>query len=103
MQGGYGYTPKQAGDLTIDQILMLMTDRKILAGNRRNTRSPLVMVASVENNLLSGRDTKGNPIKRMVKGISKARQLMEAANTRRLAEKTKKPPKREIKNTRRGK
>ena len=79
MDGGRGYTPEQVGVLTIDQVLMLLTDRKLLC-NRSKTLSSLeaVNAVSTEDGYICARDVKGNLIRGRVRGKSKARELMEA-------------------------
>jgi len=79
MDGGRGYTPQQVGEMTVDQIMMLMADKKVLLGKR--TRSITPMVASTmasEEGLIRGRDRDGNPIIGKFRGVSKARELMNA-------------------------
>ena len=37
--GGYGYTPNEVGDMTLDQIYMLITDEKMLRSSSSKSRS----------------------------------------------------------------
>lgn len=79
MAGGYGYTPQQVKELTIDQVLMLLTDRKILQGKRTEVMDTVVApTLTNEEGLIRGRDRDGNPIVGRVQGVSKARALMNA-------------------------
>jgi ribosomal protein S6E (S10) len=77
MEGGHGYTPSQVGEMTLDQILMLMTDRKFLL-NRKNTVDPMQATSMAdEDGVIKGRAADGTPIKGRIAGKSKARMLME--------------------------
>jgi len=71
------------GDLTLDQIYMLLVDRKVLLAKSRKgggvKRSPIDVLATAETDgKIRGRAADGTPIKGRVGGKSLARQLMEA-------------------------
>jgi hypothetical protein len=75
---GRGYTPQQVGDMTLDQIFMLMSDSNIL--RRRNERAvdsgPLEVVSAKDSEgFISGRDIDGKSIKAVIKGESLASRL----------------------------
>ncbi len=76
-EGGRGYTPKEVGDMTLDQVLMLFADRKILL-NRKRRKDPLT-VKPDKDGMIPGRDRDGKPIRGRVGGKSVARRLMEAS------------------------
>ncbi len=75
-EGGRGYTPREIGDMTLDQVLMLLTDRKLLL-NRKRRKDPLA-VKPDKDGMIPGRAADGTPIRGRVTGKSKARRLMEA-------------------------
>lgn len=73
--------------MTLDQICMMLTDRKNLK-RRDNVRSletpPLATVGMAdEKGLIKGRAADDTPIQARIAGVSKARQLTEAAAKRR--------------------
>jgi len=100
MDGGRGYTPQQVGELTLDQVLMLLTDRKILANrNKPLSSSEAGYTLANKDGYVRARDVKGNPIMLRAGGKSKARQLIEAERARKAAEKAKEveqPSRREL-------
>jgi len=91
MDGGRGYTPEQVGALTIDQVLMLLTDRKLLC-NRSKSLSSLEVMSTVgtKDGRICARDVNDNLIQGQIRGKSKARELMEA-EAKRKGEKSRKP------------
>ena len=99
-EGGRGYTPTEVGELTLDEVMMLLTDRKLLQdgkGHRKQQMSATTASMMAEDGKLRGRDKDGNPMVARIAGVSKARRLMEAAKARREAEQKNKPSKRELK------
>ena len=79
MDGGRGYTPQQVGEMTLDQVLMLLTDRKSLL-HRKSTMPALeASNLSTPDGKIRGRAEDGTPIVGRIAGKSKARMLMEAA------------------------
>jgi len=93
-EGGYGFTPQQVGNFTLDQIFMLFANRKELRKTEkvRTTKLPSIqasqMINSDEDGLVQGRDKDGNPIKgKVYTGKSVARRLMEAKVEREAKEK----------------
>lgn len=94
--GGRGYTPNQVAEFTLDQVLMLLTDRKYLTHSRSETVEPLAATSMADKDgLIHGRDKDGKPIIGRIAGKSRARQLMEAAEARKDAEKKQQPSPRE--------
>lgn len=85
-EGGRAYTPSQVGDMTIDQIYMLLCDRKVLRSSGRMravAASPHAVVGNTdENGMLSGVAKDGTKIKAKIMGKSKARRLMEEEEQR---------------------
>ncbi len=76
-EGGHGYTPDQVGSMTLDQIIMLMVDRKNLL-NRKSTISPMNAASLAgPDGKIKGRASDGSAIAGRVGGKSKARMLME--------------------------
>ena len=79
MEGGRGYTPQQVGEMSLDQVLMLLTDRKQLLNRKKTIPSmEAVHLATKDGNIL-GRAADGTQIVGRIAGKSKARMLMEAA------------------------
>ena len=93
MEGGYGYTPREVGGLTIDQVFMLLTDKRFLrrgTGPRTVKHSPLQTRGTPDaEGRRKGRDADGKPIKGRIRGRSVARQLMEEQAAAKQAVKTK--------------
>lgn len=79
MEGGRGYTPQQVGEMTLDQVLMLMTDRKQLLNRKKTVPSLEAVHFADKDGRIAGRAADGTPIVGRIVGKSKARQLMEAA------------------------
>lgn len=91
LEGGFGYTPQEAGSLTLDQVFMLLTDRGNLRskpGSRITKISSLGAKSTLTKNgeLIAGRAADGTPIKAKIAGKSLARQLMEKKEQRLLEE-----------------
>lgn len=89
-EGGYGYTPKQVGDMTLDQIFMLMADKKILRGAKKR-REMFVGGGSAglkpdSDGFVKGRAADGTPIKARIGGQSKAARLRAEAEAAKKAE-----------------
>jgi len=85
--GGRGQQLSEVVNWTPDQILMALCDRKILRhGRRRQSVDPL-QLASGKDGKLPGRAADGTPIKGVIRGKSKARELMEASEAKRKEEK----------------
>ena len=78
--GGRQYTPRDVGELTLDQVFMLLTDRKMLL-KRTSNLSALQAGSSLadKEGMIAGRAADGTPIKGRISGVSKARQMAEAA------------------------
>lgn len=91
--GGAGFTPEEVGRMTLDQVLMRLTNRSILL-NRTNSIHPYNAVSMADSQRqMRGIDGDGKPINARIAGKSKARQLMEAAEARKKAELAKQPAK----------
>ena len=79
--------------MTIDQILMRLTDKKLLEGKGKRGQAMLPMAAAALANkegFIKGRAADGTPIKGRIAGKSLAKQLAEKAVARRAAEQKKK-------------
>lgn len=90
-EGGFGYTPQQVGALTLDQILMLLGDRKMLKGKTgrrsRETKTEAAMAMADKDGMVKGRAADGSPMRARVTGKSKAKQLLEAQQKKRKRKK----------------
>lgn len=80
--GGGGFTPKEVGEMTLDQIYMCLTDRKVL---RDRVGARTVRTSEIAAGPRMGRAADGTPIKGQVRGLSKARELMNKAEAERKA------------------
>lgn len=77
---GMGYTPQQVGEMTLDNIFMLLSNKKIL---RRSVKRRLVkggMPLVEKDGTVRGRAEDGTEIRGRIAGKSLARQLMESEN-----------------------
>ncbi len=85
MEGGFGYLPSEVGELTLDQVFFLLTDRKNLSrkpgGSRTASVTPVAGMA-----LRKGRAADGTLIQARVTGKSLARRLMEEEAEKKLKE-----------------
>lgn len=92
MDGGYGFTPSAVGGFTIDQVFMLLCDKKVLRMGERKRVSEYSSVAALgalsadENGLIPGRTRDGKVMRAQIKGKSKARQLAEDEENRKARE-----------------
>ena len=81
LDGGFGFRPKDVGDMTLDQVLMLLADPKVLrkSGNRRTASMGVTEAAVVAgtDGTVKGRAADGTPITGRIGGKSLARQLMD--------------------------
>lgn len=78
--GGRGYTPKEVGELSVDQVLMLLTDRKLLLARRgKHVTAEQAVVLAGEDGAFRGRSVDGTEITLRSTGKSKAQQLRERA------------------------
>lgn len=92
--GGRGYTPAQVGAMTLDELFLLLCDKKLLrAGQNQRTVSmgSLEAISMSPDGMIKGRTADGQPIEGKVTGKSVARQLMEAEEAAKIAENAKKP------------
>ncbi len=92
-EGGRGHRLADVVEMTLDQVLMLLADRKMLRRNKDGVRTAKTMPGAVrrdKDGMVKGRAGDGTPIRGRIAGKSKARQLMEAAEERRLKEKKEK-------------
>jgi len=80
-RGQMGYTPQQIGDMTIDQIYMLLTDWRVLRskGKNRTEKVHSANLASMadEDGFVRGRAADGTPLKLKSVGKSMARIVAE--------------------------
>ena len=82
MEGGFGYTPNQVGDMTVDQVLMLMADRKMLKHRTKQIESLQMAQLANARGEIRGVAADGTEMRAHIRGKSKARALMEAAQAR---------------------
>lgn len=85
-EGGRGQSLESVEKMTLDQVLMLLTDRKLL--QRRQRTVPAAMVAAIAagpGGVIKGRAADGTPIQGKIGGKSLARQLMEAQEAEKKA------------------
>ncbi len=79
--GGYGYTPNEVGDMTLDQIYMLITDEKILRSSFSKVRSKSVKSVEVtsadKDGFAKGRADDGSIIRAKIGGKSKVAMIRE--------------------------
>lgn len=100
MDGRYGYTPEQVGNMTLDQIFFLLCDKSVLRGSERrrtgryDALSTLSVAPSTADGFIAGRDSKGRPMKAKILGVSKAKRLADAAAERKALEAAQAPQKR---------
>lgn len=90
MEGGFGYTPNEVGDMTLDQVFMLLAKRENLrAGDtivqELSSLETLSLVS--KDGTLKGRARDGTKISGKFTGKSKCAQLREEAEAKRAAEK----------------
>ena len=87
MDGGHGYTPQQVGDMTLDQVLMLMADRKHLLNRKKGLPALEAVNLADKDGKIHGRSADGTAIIGKIAGKSKARMLMEEKAARDLVAK----------------
>ena len=77
--GGRGYTPEEVGRMTLDEIIMLLTDKKLLrvTGKTRVTKVAPLSVKPDKDGMARGRAADGTPIRLRVGGKSLAQQVRE--------------------------
>lgn len=77
-EGGYQYTPNEVGDMTLDQVMLLLCDKDVLRSSKRTrvvSQQTLAAPAPGPDGLIAGRDAEGNPIRLPIKGESLASRL----------------------------
>jgi hypothetical protein len=77
MEGGHGYSPREVGRLTLDQIIMLLSDRKLLLNRSKSMPSLAAASLADSSGTIKGVAADGTPIHGRIAGVSKARALME--------------------------
>ena len=89
-EGGHGYLPKVVGEMTLDQIYMLLADPKNLRKRNEKVRDVEVLqgigLLTDKEGKITGRAADGTVIKGQIKGKSLATRLREEAEARRKAE-----------------
>lgn len=73
-------TPAQVGDMTLDEVYMMLTDKRYLRkGNeaKRTSKMSAAEVRTSDDGTVAGRAADGTPLRLKSKGKSKARMLME--------------------------
>jgi len=85
--GGRSYTPKEVGEMTVDQVMFALADRKHLRKHDGRTvamePSQVTSLSTTKDGLVKGRDKEGNVIYRPFRGKSRARELMEQEKAKR--------------------
>jgi hypothetical protein len=92
---GYGYTPSQIGEMTLDQVLMLLCDRKLLrAGTNRAIPMDATQSMKLTNpdGTIKGRAADGTPIKARIGGTSVASRLIAQEQAKIVADRQQKRP-----------
>lgn len=87
-EGGRGYTPSEVGAMTLDQIYMLLCDKKMLrkGAKRLVSMGALEAVSKSKDGTMKGRAADGTVFTAKVGGESVASQLIEAENEKRREE-----------------
>ncbi len=86
-EGGGAYTPAQVGDMTLDQVLMRLTDRKFLLRRDNKMEPTLASPLADKDGVVRGVAADGTEIRGRIRGKSRARELMEAERERLKVEK----------------
>ena len=88
--GGRGISLLEVIEMSLDQVFMLLTDRKYLKSNDKRSKKLLPLAAASladKNGYIKGRSSDGSPIKGRITGKSLARQLMEKQEAKKKEEK----------------
>jgi hypothetical protein len=78
--GGHEYTPSQVGDMTMDQIFMLLTDTQSLRSAKKvrsKSVDPLAAPGIDKDGRVKGIAADGTPIRGKIGGKSKVAMLKE--------------------------
>ena len=81
--GGCGKSLAEVGNMTLDQVMFLLVDRKAMKNRTRKTEPTAVAAKADADGNIKGRDADGNPMIGRITGKSVARKLMEAAQKKR--------------------
>lgn len=81
---GMGFTPKQVGEMTLDNIYMIFANEKILRKTTKRRSTTSISPAMDKYGTAKGRAEDGTVIKGRVGGKSLARQLMEEEAKKKL-------------------
>jgi len=87
--GGKGISLEEVGRMTLDQVFMMLVDRKNLQGRRKDIDA-LAAISSLpteSDGTVKGRSADDKVMHAKILGKSRARQLMEAAREREQAAK----------------
>ena len=79
--GGLGHPIESVANMTIDQVLFLLTDKKYLKGQGGRTRT-VKTVPVGKDGMASGKAADGTPIRAKVGGQSKVQMLWEQKQKR---------------------
>ncbi len=91
--GGRGHRLKDVAEMTLDQVLFLLADKKMLTKNKDDQRTESVNPGTLKkgkDGKVAGRAADGTPIRGRVGGKSVVRQLMEKEEKRKRREKNRK-------------
>ena len=101
-EGGYGYTPNQVGEMTLDQIFFLLCDKDVLRGSGKKrvvAYESMAVAGSLpvdSKGFTAGRDKHGNPMRAKILGKSKAARILEAQQAKKETEKQVKPKRKKV-------
>lgn len=79
-EGGFGFTPNEVGNMTLDQIFMLLADKRNLrSGKHRANKVQSFEAASYadKEGFIKGRDKDGKEIKAKIVGKSLVQRINE--------------------------
>ena len=72
--------------MTLDQVLMLLTDRDLLLRREKKIEAAAAGTLVDSDGMIAGRADDGSPIRGKIRGKSVARQLMEEQEKQRMKE-----------------
>jgi len=96
MNGGYGFTPAEVGQMSLDQVWFLLCELKVLksesgATEKMDSEAAAVALKSDDQGRVAGRTEDGTPIVARIRvgGKSLARRMMEERDRQRERERKK--------------
>jgi len=85
--GGRGYSLEEVSGWTLDQVFMVLADRKAMATRRKEFEPLAAVPMGDKSGMIKGRAADGTPIAAKIGGKSLARRMMEAKAEREAKEK----------------